>query len=333
MKQAISSVPALAYSDAVAIKLTRSPSMRAEYAGQSFFTFRFGADKPGDRDSFPIQLQALGDSPKIEQWLSDEQVIAEPDGEIRCVESGEHLLLALSAPCGDDELEGLVERSYYRLVSKGRERGFAHPVRAWNFMPAINLGEGDTERYRRFTVGRALAFDALGIGEKQLPAGTAIGSGAGSALSIILLLARKPALMLGNSRQVNAYSYPSQYGPRSPSFSRAAIVKSKDGCCLLISGTASVVGHESVHIGNIAAQTEETCHNILQLIEDARQRAGLEAGSYQRACFRIYVREPADLQAVKKVHDKYFSGEPVIFLQGDVCRKELLVETEAVIWL
>jgi hypothetical protein len=65
---------------------------------------------------------------------------------------------------------------------------------------------------------------------------------------------------------VSAYDYPRQYGPAAPSFSRAALTPDP---LLLISGTASIVGHASVHLGDVTAQLEETLANLAN-----RLRAG-----------------------------------------------------------
>ena len=75
--------------------------------------------------------------------------------------------------------------------------------------------------------------------------------------SIYFLAGAHPAHILGNPRQVNAYDYPSLYGPRSPSFARASLYRSDSATQLFISGTASVVGHQSQHKGLADLQLEK----------------------------------------------------------------------------
>ena len=48
-----------------------------------------------------------------------------------------------------------------------------HVLRLWNYFDAINLGDGDEERYRRFCVGRARGAQANAA--DRYPAATAIG--------------------------------------------------------------------------------------------------------------------------------------------------------------
>jgi chorismate lyase/3-hydroxybenzoate synthase len=137
--------------------------------------------------------------------------------------------------------------------------------------------------------------------------------------------------MLGNARQIDAYKYPAIYGSCSPSFSRAAIVQGDTGGALIISGTASVVGHKSIHHDDVLAQAKETCENICQLLRDAEAATCCDIKPDSRSVFRIYLRQPEHLESVRNVHKEYFPESPMIFLQGDICRSELLIETEAVV--
>jgi len=75
-----------------------------------------------------------------------------------------------------------------------------------------------------------------------------------------------------------------------------------------------------------AIQTEETCNNIEQVIADAGC-----IGSSFHGIFRVYIRNPHDLPAVRRIHELRFGNAPTMYVQGDICRRELLVETEAAI--
>ena len=104
----------------------------------------------------------------------------------------------------------------------------------------------------------------------SLPAGTAVGTQRG-ALQIYFLAGAHPATHLGNPRQINAYDYPKIYGPHSPSFARATLCRSEGTTQLFISGTASVVGHQSQHEGRVDMQALETVTNLHALIERAHR--------------------------------------------------------------
>jgi chorismatase len=113
-----------------------------------------------------------------------------------------------------------------------------------------------------------------------------------------------------------AYHYPGRYGPRSPSFARAS--RLPDGP-LLISGTASILGHATAHPGDVAAQCRTTLDNLTTLAGDLR--------SLQTV--KVYVRHAEDLAAVRRECAAAFGGAAA-YLVTDLCRRDLLVEIEGV---
>ncbi len=159
------------------------------------------------------------------------------------------------------------------LLEAAEARAFPHLLRVWNFLPGINASENGTERYRLFNAGRAAAFDArYGVAgaEARFSASSAVGS-SGDHLVTWFAAARSPGLHLGNPRQVHAFRYPTDYGPRPPSFTRATLSPPELGQVLFLSGTASIAGHETRHVGKLLLQLEETLRNIEIA---ARGRAG-----------------------------------------------------------
>ena len=100
---------------------------------------------------------------------------------------------------------------------------------------------------------------------------------------------------------------------------------------LFISGTASILGHESRHEGNASAQAHETMENIRALLEEAR-RAGFEPSDAERRWFlKIYLNDPQYLSLLRaKVLAEFGATHQAIYLQADVCRADLLLEIEAV---
>jgi chorismate lyase/3-hydroxybenzoate synthase len=163
----------------------------------------------------------------------------------------------------------------------------------------------------------------------SLPAGTAVGT-KGGPLQIYFLAGTHPATHLGNPRQVNAYEYPKVYGPRSPSFARATLCRSDTSTHLFISGTASVVGHESQHAGRADRQALETVTNLRALIDQAlRADPSLERATHVQSVFKVYVRSSTELDIVRRILcAPFLSSSHLLYLEGDLCRKELLVEIE-----
>ena len=186
----------------------------------------------------------------------------------------------------------------------------------WSADPVLRGCTGNVA----WRLGGGLCFGAIdvpGAGRRDAPMSvlawqaytklfTALrGSGHGKLLRVWNVLPQineetggSPGEPVDNPRQVAAGAYPATCGPKAPSFSRAMLVDAGGGRRgLLVSGTASIVGHQSVHADVVAAQTEETLENLHAVLARARGAA----------C-------PAVAQAV--------------FVRADIIRRELLVAIE-----
>lgn len=236
------------------------------------------------------------------------------EGTVAWRSDGEHLFLALARP--DDSLEEATERAYGAILDALAALGFPHLLRTWNYFSRIGEGEGEAERYRAFVRGRARAF-AGRLEAGRYPAATAIG-GREPGLVVHALAARVPAVGIENPRQLPAWRYPPRYGRVPPAFSRATLAA---GGLLLISGTASVIGHESRHPGDLTAQFEEAWRNLKTLCALAAERAG--PGRLHG--LRVYLREQ---ERSGEVLAHLPHGIPYTVLHGEICRRELLVELE-----
>lgn len=226
-------------------------------------------------------------------------------------------------PC----LREVTEALYRNLLNIFVENGHDVPFRLWNIIPNINnLAGTDQERYKQFCIGREAAIKAV-LGEEfdHYPAASAVGNHQNK-LIVFGFASRMPFHRIENPRQVPAYRYPRQYGPVSPSFARAAL--SPDKHYLFVSGTASIVGHESLHIGNLLRQTEETIHNIRVLITEADNAADGK-GWYQLTLLRVYIRDLHSHALVTELLKDEWPDAAIQVLEADICREELLVEVEA----
>jgi chorismate lyase/3-hydroxybenzoate synthase len=223
------------------------------------------------------------------------------------------------------------EIAYGEIFGVLQETEHRHLIRIWNYLPEINREADGDERYRHFNSARQLAFRNSGRASMgSVPAASAVGSPAGSPISIYFLAARRPPKMIENPRQTSAYHYPPKFGRHSPMFSRACVLSEPAGTNLFVSGTASIVGHETIHQGDVAAQTRETMANINALLAEANRVMGAARYSLDRLKFKVYVRQPADLGAVEgALAGSLRSSTPIVYLQADVCREDLLVEIEA----
>lgn len=238
---------------------------------------------------------------------------------------------AAFAGAGDGSpLQAASREAYARIFRLLAAQGLPHLWRAWNYFADINGESHGLERYRQFNIGRQDAFlDHARAATGNLPAACAIGL-AGGPLNIAFMAGAQPATAIENPRQISAYDYPADYGPRSPSFSRAALVRLPGQEILFVSGTASIVGHSTVHAGDAAAQCRETMDNIAAVLAEANRRCRSVAYTLDELSYRVYVRHADDLGSAREVlAARLGSGVGLVFVQADICRADLLLEIEA----
>jgi enamine deaminase RidA (YjgF/YER057c/UK114 family) len=228
-------------------------------------------------------------------------------------------------------LQQATEQAYGEICATLEAEDYPHLLRVWNYLPEINRDELGSERYRHFNRARQQALQAYGRShEGNVPAASALGSPLAGPLVVYFLAARSTPTFVENPRQVSAYHYPSEYGTHSPAFSRAALLRQRGGLTLFISGTASIVGHRSLHLGDTAAQTREILTNLEALLAQASRAARGARFELSALACKVYLRRPPDLPLVQAELDGALGrGARVIYLQADICRQDLLVEIEA----
>lgn len=287
----------------------------------------FGRAAPSADDprALTVALEPHGAAP-LEVWRTSAPVRHGRVGGLAFAHDDALLFAAMEVDERGGDIEGAAEAAYAALRERTAALGYPHLLRVWNYLDDITLGEGDAERYKRFCIGRA-----RGLGDfapTSLPAATAIGRIEPTGrLQVYWLAAREPGRPLENPRQVSAYRYPRQYGPQPPSFARA-MLPALDAP-LLLSGTAAIRGHESLHADDAAAQLDETLANIASLVEVARGHrpalpALLGAGSHLKA----YVREAGELGRIDAQLAARLPAVPRVVLQARVCRRELRLEID-----
>jgi chorismate lyase / 3-hydroxybenzoate synthase len=292
--------------------------------------FAFGGDA-APNDPLRVPCARLAGPAEGEWWWAGELTETADTCGAAWAHGEQYAMVALSVDEADGNIEAAAEHAYQRLITCVRPSGHPYLLRIWNYFPAINEGDGDAERYRRFCVGRARGVD--GAFNDPPPAATAIGaSEATGKVQVIALCSRAPAIALENPRQTPAYRYPREFGPVSPGFSRGALLDA-DGAQprLLASGTASIVGHVSQHVGDVGAQLRESLANLQALLDEGSARSGRTFSLEGCEALRVYLREPADLaEAQSVIGASALPADRAVYLHGDVCRRELAVELEGV---
>lgn len=278
-----------------------------------------------------VPLQPHGSAAPYEVWRSGQPVARGRDGEIAWASNGQLAFGVIEVEESASGIATAAAHAYARLTAFVRDSGTSHLLRIWNYLDAITQGDGDTERYRQFCIGRA-----RGLGDfdpARLPAATAIGRcDDARVLQIYWLAAAAPGTPVENPRQISAYRYPRAYGPQPPSFARAMLPPTAQQLPLLLSGTASVVGHASQHDGALLAQIDETFANFDALLDAARQRQPLLPATFGAGTrLKVYVRDRGDLDIVAAALQARFGERvPRILLHAAICRRELCVEIDGV---
>lgn len=241
---------------------------------------------------------------------------------------------------GRDAFREAAAGAYRRLESVLQDQGLSHPVRLWNHIPGIHepMGEGQ-DRYMAFNAGRFEALAEWLGGPASFDTRSVSASGVGHDgrdLVIHCLAADEPGRAVDNPRQVPPHRYSRRFGPLPPCFARATTIHPPGGEPLvLVGGTASIVGEESVHLGDLERQTDETLTNLAVLL---RVAAGEEEGQEDRAALlaryrdlRVYYPDPGRLDELRALLEPVFPGVAAIeWVRADLCRSELLVEIEGV---
>jgi chorismate lyase/3-hydroxybenzoate synthase len=276
-----------------------------------------------------VGLEPLtADETRFEVWRTRDAVTHGTDGAVRWASDGTYSIAIVEV----DEAShgGIAEAArsaYANLIAWVRAGATPNLLRVWNYFDAINAGDNDDERYRQFCSGRAAGLGPAFAG--NYPAASAIGTRNGkNVLQVYALASRAPGAAVENPRQCSAWRYPRQYGPIAPGFARAMRAPTQFPQ-LYISGTAAVVGHESHHAGDIKAQLEETLTNLESLLQSAQSKTVLGKGPGD--VLKVYVRRVYDAAWLQSaLRSRLGNDIPLMLLQGDICRAELLLEIDGV---
>ncbi len=257
----------------------------------------------------------------------------------------------------ETEADSVYDRSYdvFALSAKGfdaRGYDFSQVIRTWLYLGDIVGDEvradgTQTQRYKELNRARTDFFKGvdferflrpLGVDRAVYPASTGIGTSGNDVIisSIALVTDRADVVCvpLENPQQTSAFDYEQRYSPKSPKFARAMVVAA-DGCATtFISGTASITGSETKHLGDVEAQTRQTLDNIEALIGEANMcrhgLPGLGATLEDLALVRVYIKNHQDYAKTRAICESRLGELPTVYAVADVCRPDLLVEIEGV---
>ncbi len=285
---------------------------------------------------------ATGGSRDLPAWIRDGVGSADPD---RCWSPGPGMHAA-EWVIGDQRLRSVVVDGAATMTAEGFEAATQlayrtllsdvphdHLLRAWNFIPRINdpadrSADADGrsgDRYMVFNAGRFKAFHDVYERPPWFPVASGVGH-AGDDLVLHLLHGDGDPRPVDNPRQVLPVDYSARFGDLPPAFIRAAKVRGVEGASILVSGTASVVGEDSLHSDSFERQLEETLDNLETVI--ASCEPGVVPADLED--WLVYLPEPAFEDRVREAVGRRWPGHRIVlaFRAQRLCRPELLVEIE-----
>lgn len=242
----------------------------------------------------------------------------------------------------DTEFGSAVERVYVRLAEELRRRARV-PLRFWNYVPNIRASSRNGfSRYEVFNAGRFSGYRAW-YGTDEFAPGLVASSGIGHRgedFEIHLLGGVRAGTPLENPRQRPAYRYSRRYGDHPPCFARATVLEDPLGAeygprSVIVSGTASIIGEDSRHEGNLDEQVRETLGNLGRLSAlvagESRDSEDLPRALARYREIRAYVVHDEHLSEVHAMLERAFPNVTEIEVASvDLCRPELLFEAEGV---
>ncbi|MCX5691417.1 MAG: hypothetical protein NTV94_16775, partial [Planctomycetota bacterium] len=178
----------------------------------------------------------------------------------------------------NQSLDAAVEQMLSHALAALEGTPFPQPVRAWNFIPGICTPmEQQLDRYRVFNIARHRVFSNWfgqgAVAHGRIPTASCVGHH-GTTLAIHLLGARKRGITVENPRQISAFAYSRKFGPKPPCFARARLIDLHGRRLLIIGGTASVRGEDSVYTDSLEGQILETSLNLASVAREGRRLSG-----------------------------------------------------------
>jgi len=213
----------------------------------------------------------------------------------------------------------------------------ANIVRQWNYVGHITDSENGNQHYQLFNNARTRFYDKYKF-YKGFPAATGISMDVnGLIISLIAVQTNEKTQLktVDNSLQIPAHKYScsvlidgeTDKLKTTPKFERAKWLSNDNSNIFFISGTAAIRNENSSLNNNASLQTKETIDtiNFLISIENLKKNELFLDQSLQLKSIRVYIKKCIDYEQVKNEIDLAWPGIKAIYLQAEVCRKELLV--------
>ncbi len=231
-----------------------------------------------------------------------------------------------------------------RMLLEAENMSFNHLVRQWNYIGNILRVKDEFQNYQLFNEVRNKNYKKYRT-IPGYPAATGVGMKHGGVkLDFYAVNAEKSMkiIAVNNPDQVKPYAYGQQVlkgiplsgteKKQAPQFERAVLLSNGLSKTILISGTASIIGEDTIGIGDIEKQTKVTIKNIRKLYNNGS--VGILTGHSDKdnrrvILLRVYIKDQDDFAKVRSICESYYPDVPTVYIEADICRDDLLVEIEA----
>ena len=237
----------------------------------------------------------------------------------------------------------------YRVVAESLGASGHHPVRFWNFVPGIHADMGGgRDRYMVFNAGRYAAFEDGSVRRRCSPARCRRLPRSASAPARWRFTRWRPRRRSPGREPAPGAGLPLLGALRSA----AAVLRARhhrarlavrppaaDAPVLLVGGTASIVGEDSLHDRDARQQALETFENLAELVAAARRQVAWRADAPTRRgppstrspnCASTSSATATRRSCARWSPSGSAARRAIEFAQADLCRRELLVEIEGV---
>jgi enamine deaminase RidA (YjgF/YER057c/UK114 family) len=246
----------------------------------------------------------------------------------------------------EDNITQASERAFKSAIEILAQEGLSihHIIRQWNYIENIAMIDDvkdAPQNYQDFNDVRANYYDQ-GDFKFGYPAATGIGQDTGGIIIGFIALSESDQITVNpivNPGQIDAHKYSdvvlegNSEQKCTPKFERAKLVTIGSRNYIYVSGTASILGEKTMHVGDVKKQTLTTIENIRRLFsKENQEELGLkfDFSEIQFSHLRVYVKNRGDIPAVEKICYAELNCKSSLFLESDVCREDLLVEIEGV---
>ncbi len=217
-------------------------------------------------------------------------------------------------------------------------------VRQWNYIGNILTVKEGFQNYQIFNEVRSEYYQKYRT-IHGYPAATGVGMKHGGVILDFCAVKADETVKIkavNNPNQLNAYEYGQQVLKgltgkdksikHPPQFERALLLENKKRSTLYISGTASIIGQETIGKEDVMEQTVVTIENIKKLTNNERISQLMESSDLVQGKFsllRVYIKNQEDFGMVRTICNEHFPQVPAVFIEADICRDDLLTEIEA----